>query len=912
MKKIKASGAKPVETALRESEERFRSVFDKSPVALSLATLPEGRLMEVNPAVLANFGYRREELIGKTTSELNFWVNPADRDRLLGRLAEQGALDGVELAMRKKNGEEIIILASVNLVQIGGQTCTLTSMLNITAHKQAQQALNQSLSLMRATLESTADGILLVNTEGKIETFNRVFARMWRLPDDVLATKDDSRALQCVLDQLSEPQKFIEKVHHLYAHPLEESFDSLTFKDGRVFERYSRPQLIDRQVVGRVWSFRDITERRQTEAALRESEASFRALFEQAAVGVTRMETSTGRFLDVNRKYCEITGYSREELLQTNFQAIGHPEELAEDLLSMGRMLAGEIREYSMPRQHVRKDGTLVWLELTVSAMWQPGEPPGHHIAVVQDITARRQTELALRANEERLRAIFETEPECVKLLASDGALLEMNAAGLRMIEADSFAQVANLSVYPLVDAEYRAAFCELNRKVFCGESGVLVFPLTGLKGGRRWMETHAAPLRNEQGRVTAQLSITRDITERRQMEEQFRQSQKMEAIGQLSGGVSHDLNNLLTVIKGHIGLLRAKGQISPEAVDSVQQIDEAADRAANLTRQLLTFSRQQVMQPVVLNLNGVVVNLTRMLRRLLSESIKMEVECVGQSLPIRADEGMVEQVLLNLVVNARDALRKTGTLRITTESVDLDQPAARSLMHARPGAFVCLVVSDTGTGIAPEVLPRIFEPFFTTKGIGKGTGLGLATVYGIMHQHEGWVNVESVVGQGTTFRAYFPRLATAVPETPVDQGSLPMRGGHEGILLVEDESAVRLVAEAALTGLGYRVFPAASGQEALQVWETQRHEIELLLTDMVMPGGITGRDLALRLRASAPRLPVIYMSGYNREMAGGDFALEEGTNFLPKPFELAGLAKVVRASLDRGASNPPFANRSV
>ncbi len=242
---------------------------------------------------------------------------------------------------------------------------------------------------------------------------------------------------------------------------------------------------------------------------------------------------------------------------------------------------------------------------------------------------------------------------------------------------------------------------------------------------------------------------------------------------------------------------------------------------------------------------------------------------------------------------------------------MDFDEPAASSKLHRLPGAFVCLAVSDTGSGISPEIMPRIFEPFFTTKEIGKGTGLGLASAYGIMQQHGGWIEAESEVGRGTTLRVYFPRLASTVPETSVVQGNSPIRGGHEGILLVEDESAVRVVAEAALTGLGYRVFSASSGQEALQVWETQRHEIELLLTDLVMPG-ITGRDLALRLRESTPRLPVIYMSGYNREMAGGNFALSEGSNFLPKPFDLKSLASLVRISLDRGASNPPFAHRSV
>jgi two-component system cell cycle sensor histidine kinase/response regulator CckA len=396
----------------------------------------------------------------------------------------------------------------------------------------------------------------------------------------------------------------------------------------------------------------------------------------------------------------------------------------------------------------------------------------------------------------------------------------------------------------------------------------------------------------------------SRDVTDSRALEEQLRQSQKMEAIGQLSGGVAHDFNNLLTVIKGHIGLLRAKGQITPEITGAIQQIDDAANRAANLTRQLLTFSRQQVMETSDLNLTGVVVNLTKMLRRLLSENIEMEVITADVPLPIKADEGMVEQVLLNLVVNARDAMPKGGRLLVGTTKADFDDTAAHP---ARPGSFSCLSVTDTGTGIAPEILPRIFEPFFTTKGVGRGTGLGLATVYGVMQQHHGWVTVESWVGQGTTFRVYFPRQAVELPQVSAGPVATSLPGGHEGILLVEDESTVREIAHAALTGLGYRVFPATSGVAALQVWEAHRHEIDMLLTDLVMPEGITGRDLGVRLRESEPGLPIVYMSGYSYDVAGDDFVLKEGVNYLPKPFDLASLAKIVRAMLDRGGSRPPM-----
>jgi two-component system cell cycle sensor histidine kinase/response regulator CckA len=271
---------------------------------------------------------------------------------------------------------------------------------------------------------------------------------------------------------------------------------------------------------------------------------------------------------------------------------------------------------------------------------------------------------------------------------------------------------------------------------------------------------------------------------------------------------------------------------------------------------------------------------------------------------PIRADEGMVEQVLLNLVVNARDAMPKGGTLRIATAPVDIDEAEARAHPEVSAGGYVCLVVSDTGHGISPSVLPRIFEPFFTTKEVGKGTGLGLATVYGIMQQHKGWVSVESQPGCGATFRAYFPRLASAVNET-VAAESAGIRGGHETIFFVEDEETVRSLGVAALSSLGYRVVCAATGAEALQLWQMHRHEIDLLVTDLVMPGGVNGRELAERLLEEQPTLPVIYMSGYSHEVAGRDLPLEDGRNYLPKPFDVAKLAATVRRNLDRGSRSP-------
>jgi PAS domain S-box-containing protein len=387
-----------------------------------------------------------------------------------------------------------------------------------------------------------------------------------------------------------------------------------------------------------------------------------------------------------------------------------------------------------------------------------------------------------------------------------------------------------------------------------------------------------------------------------RATQEQLRQIQKMEAIGQLAGGVAHDFNNLLVVMRGNAELLSMDAEhLSADANESVDQIIAAADRAANLTRQLLAFSRKQVLQSQPLALNEVIANLTRMLTRIIGEHIQLQCH-YGARLPyVQADPGMMEQVLVNLVVNARDAMPQGGQLHVATEKLNLTETYARVNPEARSGEFVCLTLRDTGSGIAPEHLPHIFEPFFTTKAAGKGTGLGLATVYGIIKQHQGWIEVSSNPGAGTLFKILLP--AIPAPENAAIGSSAEdgPRGGTERILLVEDDLPVRVTTRRMLETAGYRVWEANSGPEALRLWEAHLAEIDLLLTDMMMPDGMTGRQLAERLRANKPALKVIFMSGYSPDIAGKDtgFFRHHKSHFIQKPCPSRILLETVRASLD-------------
>ena len=424
------------------------------------------------------------------------------------------------------------------------------------------------------------------------------------------------------------------------------------------------------------------------------------------------------------------------------------------------------------------------------------------------------------------------------------------------------------------------------------------------LQRGERWFEVIVDPIIDAAGQYAGAVHIVSDITEHRKLEEEFRQVQKMEAVGLLAAGVAHDFNNILAVIQLHAGLLKTEQDLAPQQLESASEIEKATERAANLTRQLLLFSRRQTMQPRDLDLNQSINDMAKMLRRTIGDDIQVQFKFAMEPLFIHADAGMMDQVLMNLAVNARDAMPQGGQLVIETATVEFDESVRAQSPLARPGSFVCLSVSDTGCGIPPENLPRIFEPFFTTKDVGKGTGLGLATVFGIVQQHQGWINVCSEVGRGTIFRIYLPHLAAKSGQESGQPELATVRGGSETILLVEDELALRSSMSKALSQLGYRVLESVGGVETLKVWEQHRKEIDLMLTDMVMPGGMTGKDLAERFLKEKPKLKVICTSGYSVEVASRDFPLEEGVNFLAKPFGTHMLAQTVREKLDADSTS--------
>jgi len=439
-----------------------------------------------------------------------------------------------------------------------------------------------------------------------------------------------------------------------------------------------------------------------------------------------------------------------------------------------------------------------------------------------------------------------------------------------------------------------------LVRSLTTGEvvSGEVVELVHG-DGSRATLLISSAPVRDSQGSIVAAVATLHDVTERMQLEQQLRQAQKMEAIGRLAGGVAHDFNNLLTIISGYAQMLF--DSLSPQDATrrDVEPIIEAANRAAVLTRQLLTFSRRQIVQPKLLDINRQVSRMNRMLRRVIGEDIELVTSLKSGQSAIKADPGQLEQVILNLAINARDAMPHGGKLIIETAEIEIGNNSAGAPQELAPGRYVVLAMSDTGIGMDAEIKSHLFEPFFTTKGKGKGTGLGLSTVYGIVKQSHGEIVIDSEVGRGTTVRIYFPAAEAADRRQPEAASPSGVTGkGTETILLVEDEEEVRRLAREMLSRQGYKVIEAGSGAEAMRIWQKRRGSIDMLLTDVVMPK-MSGRELADKMRESRPDLKVMYMSGYTDDVIARHGVLDSSTAFLSKPFTSEALSRKVRSVLD-------------
>jgi PAS domain S-box-containing protein len=639
---------------------------------------------------------------------------------------------------------------------------------------------------------------------------------------------------------------------------------------------------------------RDITERKKAEEELRESEERFRRLVENAPIAMSIINID-GTIEYTNEKHVKVTGYTREDnlTLERWWASVYPDEEYRKDIISkwnayIDKSSRGE-GTGTQERQIVCKDGTIKDIELQFTRV-------GDKVIVVfNDITERKKAEEAIRLSEEKFSKAFRSSPPWVTISAlEDGRYIEVNDTFLR-VSGYSKEEVIGCTSIELgiwADPSERAKMVKILHEKGSIYNQEVRF---GTKSGEILTMLRSAEL-IDIGGETCSIAVTLDITERKKLEEQLRQSQKMESIGRLAGGVAHDFNNLLSAIIGYSELTLDNMTDDNPLREHIKTVLDAGVKAETLTNQLLAFSRKQVLEMKVVNLNTIVENMAKILRRVIGEDIVLELYAKPTLRNVRVDPVQIEQILMNLAVNARDAMPSGGHLIIEIDDAELDEKYARMQEGVKPGFYVMIAVTDTGKGISREVQEKIFEPFFSTKGI-MGTGLGLSTVYGIIKQHNGNIFVYSELNKGTTFKIYFPVTKEEAEEEEAKDKPARVHG-TETVLVVDDEPFICKLVMDSLQPLGYSVMEASSGEEALQISRTTGREIDLLLTDVIMTG-MNGKELADAIMKDRPSIKVIFMSGYTNDTIVHQGILYPGENFIHKPLTHKKLMSKLRDVLD-------------
>ncbi len=636
----------------------------------------------------------------------------------------------------------------------------------------------------------------------------------------------------------------------------------------------------------------DITERKQTVKNLRESEERYRAVAEDMPVLICRFLPG-GEITYVNDAYCSYFNKRAEDLLGVSFLSL-IPDDEHDAVKKNLKSLTIDSPTLVMEHKVYGKDGEIRWQRWTDRALFGTGNKIVAYQSIGEDITERK----AADADRERLMLAIGQAAEVIMITGIEGAIEYVNPA-FENITGYTREEVIGKNPRILKSNEHDEEFYhQMWSKLTKGEVWSGRFVNKNKNGSLFTEEAIISPVLDEKGSIVNYVAVKRDITNELVLESQLRQSQKMEAVGRLAGGVAHDFNNMLGVILGHVDMILDQIDPAQSFYSDLDEIQKAAMRSADLTRQLLAYARKQTVMPKVINLNRTVVGMTRMLQRLIGEDIEL-IWLPGEKLwPVRIDPGQIDQILANLCVNGRDAIENVGKVTVETSNTVLDEEYCENSPGFVPGEYVMLAVSDDGCGIEPETLDNVFEPFFTTKDSGEGTGLGLATVYGAVKQNNGFINVYSEPEQGTTFRIYLPRYVAEGDPLPERKKSIITGGKCETILLVEDEPAILKLVSRMLRKNGYKVLSAGTPDKAINLARATDRDIDLLMTDVIMPG-MNGRDLAEEIKKIYPDLKCLFMSGYTANVIAHHGVLDEGVNFMQKPFSAVELSIKIREALE-------------
>ena len=839
--------------------------------------------MDANAAAVAFYGWSREELQGMPVSRINI----LSREEILRetQAAKEARRTHFNFRHRLADGTLRNVEVYSGPVRAQGQDLLLSIIHDITERTEAERALRESEHRLRAILETTADGFWVIDGGGRVTDVNEAYLAMsgYQRKEVLGLNIGDLDAFEKPGETRARIRRIVElgselfEVHHRR-------------KDGSLLPLEVSATYMEHGGGSFICFARDLTEKKEREERIR-----LLAQMLDTAPGSITVHNPEGRFLYANQKTLELHGYQDlDEFLSLSLLDLDVPESAALVEERVGEI--AEKGEASFEVTHFRKDGSTFPLEIWTKSIDWHGEPA--ILSVATDISERKEAEEALRASGERYQALFEQSIDGIYVHDMEGNILDVNREALAQ-SGFSREELLSMKVFDFIpDPSRREQITRTWQGWSVGESFKLEDHHIHKNGSLYPVEVKTGKVRF--GAKEVMVAVTRDISESRKLENQLRQSQKMEAVGRLAGGVAHDFNNMLNVILGHAELgLDDLPEDHPLAGD-LREIQRAAERSAELTRQLLAFARRQTVELKTLDLNRTVRSLLSMLRRLIGEDIDLRWEPGALRNPIRMDPAQLDQILANLVVNARDAITEaTGKITIETEEMELAPDDVQSRPGLRPGGYAVLSVGDDGCGMDEETRALVFEPFFTTKEAGKGTGLGLSTVYGIVKQNGGFIQVITEPGEGTTFTIYLPIHSPDPKRAAGKKGAeVSPKGGSETVLFVEDEPSILKLGRRMLDGLGYEVLTASTPVEALALAREHPVEIDLLITDVVMPE-MNGRDLARRLLAIHPGVRRLFISGYTANVIAHHGVLEEGVHFLQKPFSLRTFGEKVREVLE-------------
>jgi PAS domain S-box-containing protein len=901
------SGADVVQSTIIDITERkrtedalllFRALIDRSNDGIEVIDPETGRFLDVNETACLAHGYTRDEYLTLSVRDIAPTSDPAAWARNVEQLRRLGSRLHVGLH-RRKDGSTFPVEVNITYVRLN-RDYIVAVVRDVTERRRAEEELQRTANLLRAVANETTDAVFVKDRNGKYLLMNEAAARFVGKSVAKVVGKDDT--------ELFDPdgaRRLMERDRQVMESGRAEMFEEVVTAAGvtRAFQSTKAPYRDGAgNVIGLVGISREITERKRAEEAVRKSEERLRQAVRVSHLGIFEHDHLT-EAVYWSPEERAIHGWEAERApTLSEFVAMLHPEDRERIAAAIrgAHEPAGD-GKFDVEQRIIRPNGEVRWLVTRAQTVFEgvgDARHPVRTVGAVLDVTEWKRVEERLaEAQEIGGFGSFEIDvttwvghcsPALRRILGQTEEPCQDFPAFLhRHLHADD----------PEWTDRARARLLEE------GRSDGIEFRYLRPDGQERVLHLRRRALRTLAGRVTRIVGTIQDVTELKRLEEQFLQAQKMEAVGRLAGGVAHDFNNLLTVINGLSELVAQQMRPDDPNRELIAEVLNAGERAATLTRQLLAFGRRQILQPRVLDVNILLGELSKMLRRLLGEHIELRLEADATPGLVKVDPGQFEQAVINLAVNARDAMPAGGRLTITTGSVELNDAYVEQHPDARPGRYVLVAVSDTGHGMDAATHERIFEPFFTTKGPGRGTGLGLAMVYGFVKQSGGHIDAESETGCGTTLRVYLPRADGTVLSTrsPEDLARLPK--GTEAILLVEDQDAVRGFARDILLAGGYTVLEARDGEEAIRVAQQCGAPIHLLVTDVVLPH-MSGPHLAERLARDRPELRVLFVSGYADELISRSGLQEAGSAFLEKPFSPARLARKVREVLDTDAAD--------